>query len=278
MAKTFSTTRPATRLTWTGLALAALIASGCNLDFITAVLNTLTTGNAAPQISVVQPLTTRNAAPGAAATIQWADTATVAGTFVTLKVERIDPATRDKISEIVLIPSRDALADGDSDKFDWDVSGIIVGNYSPVVRIESPDGQSQEKRAPGDFVITSALPVPTLTFTNPAATDVTIPAAGSATLTWTDNGVANASTLITLGLDTAGTTDRNSGDEIIIARDIPASNDGNNGSFVFNRVDADGAAVVAGTYILFARLVDGLHDNLGKPITVDAVGRLVLSP
>lgn len=268
---------PHTTLAWIAAA-ALVVASGCNTDLILYFLGASTTTNPPPEMAItfVKPATTQNAPLGAPAEIQWADIAPVAGTFITLKVDRIDPTTREIISELQLIASRDAQADGDNDLFDWDVTGVIVGTYQPVITIQSPNGQTQTTSAPGDFNVTSTVPVPTLTFTNPGATDVTIPNPGSTTITWTDNGVANPDTRITLQLDP---TSGSSGDERTIAQNISAGADGNNGSFNFDRNDVDGNPVPPGTYTLIATLVDDIHDNgQGGPITVSAVGRIILDP
>ncbi len=268
---------PSSLIAWS-IAATLVVASGCNTDLILYFLGATTTNNPPPEMSItfVLPVTTQNVALGAPANIQWADIAPVAGTFITLKVDRVDPTTREIISELQLIASRDAQADGDNDKFAWDVTGVIVGSYQPVITIQSPSGQSQTTSAPGDFNVTSTLPAPTLTFTNPGSTDVTIPNPGSTTITWTDNGVANPDTRITLQLDpTAGSP----GDERTIAQNISAGADGNNGSFNFNRNDVDGNPVPPGTYTLVATLVDDIHDNgQGGPITVSAVGRIILDP
>jgi len=268
---------PKSLIAWT-IAATLVVASGCNSDLILYFLGASTTNNPPPQMSVtfVLPLTTQNVALGAPATIQWADIAPVSGTFINLKVNRVDPTTREIISELQLIASRDAQADGDNDKFDWDVTGVIVGSYQPVITIQSPTGDSQTTSAPGDFNVTSSLPAPTLTFTNPGASDVTIPNPGSTTITWTDNGVANPDTRITLQLDP---TPGSPGDERTIAQNIDAGADGNNGSFNFDRTDIDGNQVPPGTYTLVATLVDDIHDNgAGGPITVNAVGRIILDP
>src|SRR5262249_47929622 len=152
-------------------------------------------------VTFVKPVTTQSVSAGAPATIVWADIASIPGTFITLIVNRVDPATRDVISTIVLIPSRDALADGDNDIFDWNVDGVIVGSYQPVISITAPDGGFQTTSAPGDFNVTSSIPAPTLTFTNPGNTDVHVANPGTLNITWTDNGAANPDTEITLELD-----------------------------------------------------------------------------
>ncbi len=272
--------RRSSRVTWTSWAfgLALVVASGCNPDLITYFLGGFpTTGPDIPKLAItfVTPVTTQSVSAGAPATIQWADIASITGTFINLKVNRVDPATREVITTITLIPSRDAIGDGDNDIFEWNVDGVIVGSYQPVIAIFSPEGGSQTTSAPGDFNVTSAIPAPTLTFTNPGATNVTIPNPGNLNITWTDNGSANPDTKITLQLDpTAGTP----GDERTIAQDISAAPD-NTGSFNFNRNDVNGNPVPPGTYTLTAILVDGIHDNgQGGPITVSAVGKVILDP
>ncbi len=261
------------------LGLVLVVASGCaNVDLIAYLL-----GQGQPPlfpdlaISVVQPDTNRNVSPGASALIQWADIASVPGTFVTVRVDRLNSATREKISEIVLVPARDALADGVADRFEWDVTGVIVGTYKAVLTIAAPDGRMQTTSAPGDFNVTSTIPAPTLTFTNPAAADVNVPNPGNVNITWTDNGVANGQTRITLTLDPTPDDPAN-GDERTIARNLSAADNGNNGTFNFDRTDADGVPVPPGTYTLRATLVDDLHDDDGAPIVVNAIGRIVVEP
>lgn len=263
-------------MVWLWLPLALPLAVGCTTELFYALIG----ANQQPSplaISFVQPVTTRNVSSGAPATIQWADLASIPGTSVDVRVERVDPGTRSVISTISLVTARDALADGDSDKFDWDVTGITVGSYQPVVHIAAPDGRNSEVRAPGDFNVTSATPVPTLTFTNPGASDVSVATGGNVNITWTDNGVANTLTQITLRLDPTP-ADRNSGDEITIAQNIAASDGGTTGTFAFNTNDVNATPVPQNTYTLFAVLVDGVNDNLGQPIQADAVGRIIITP
>jgi hypothetical protein len=258
-------------------ALSAFFGVGCTAEMIYALLGV---NQEQPKLGIafVRPLTNITVSPGAPATIQWSDLASVPGTEIKLIVERVDPATRDVISEIVLFESRDALADGGADLFDWDVTGVIVGRYSAVLTIRSPDGQNKTARSPGDILVTSAFPTPTLTFTAPGAADVTVEIGDTFTITWNDNGAANDQTQITLGLNLEGSASREDGDEIILARDIPASDNGNTGSFVFAVTDADGNQVPVGTYVLFAILEDGIHDDgLGGKIIVEATGRIIVA-
>ncbi|MFO0973588.1 MAG: hypothetical protein U1A27_09140 [Phycisphaerae bacterium] len=260
----------------TGIVL--VVAAGCNPDLVLFILGARPQqGPELPTLAVTfaNPVTTQNVAPGAPFTIQWADVAMVAGTTATLRVERVDPVSRETISEIPLTVE-DALADGDADKFDWNVIGVIVGNYQPVITLAAPDGTNVTARATGDLVVTSALPVPTLSFTNPAAADVPVAVGNNVNLTWTDNGVANGDTVITLRLDPTPNAPA-SGDERTIAT-VNASDNGNNGTFNFTTVDSDAMQIAPGTYTLSATLNDGVHDDNGAPLRVTAVGRVVITP
>ncbi|MCK6455493.1 MAG: hypothetical protein L6Q92_03030 [Phycisphaerae bacterium] len=261
-----------------GLAMLAVIVTGCTTDLFLALLGFNQPPPGTFGISFASPATTQNASPGAPAVIRWADITDEPGTSVQLAIRRVDPDTRDVLSETILIPSRDALADGASDRFDWDVSGVIVGSYQPVLRMSSPTGQSAEEFAPGDFNVISAFASPTLTFTTPGAADVSVMTGNNTTIQWTDNGVVNGLTTIRLVLDTDA-NDHENGNEITIAEGIMASDDGNNGDFMFDTNDVNMNPVPTGTYTLFAVLEDGIHDDgLGNPILVEAVGRIIITP
>jgi hypothetical protein len=264
---------PAPHLALCGMLM--LVSSGCWMDVLSLYLQQQF--NTRLDVSFVRPLTTQNASAGAAAQIQWVDVATQFGTVIDLRVDRVDPATRAVISQIVLLTRQDALADGDADLFNWDVTGVVVGSYQPVIRLSAPDGRSIEKRATGDFNVQSALPVPLLAFSTPGGADVTVAAGGTLTIQWSDNGTMNPETRITLGLDL--NSNHLEGNEILIVNNLPASDGGDSGSFVFSRVDANGAAGPPNTYFLFARLEDRAHDDgTGLPIIVNATGRVIVAP
>lgn len=237
------------------------------------------------EIAIVQPITAVTAAAGAPTIIQWADIAKVSGTTVRVTAQRQDSLQADIGDPLQLVgdgsvgSGREALSDGQSDIFDWDITGVRVGDYVITLTIESPEGASKSvvsrdanRGTTGVITVTTALPVPTLTFTNPAATDVTATAPTAVNLTWTDNGASNAGALLTLGLDTDGEHD--GGNEFLLVRNEPLSTDGNTGTFNFAYVDADGNAVPAGTYQVFARL----DDNANNIVTVTATGRLIVVP
>src|SRR5262249_2022522 len=152
------------------IGLTIVVATGCNPDLVLYFLGQPgNTGNQIPDLAVtfVSPVTTQSVTSGAPAVIQWADIATETASFITLKVNRVDPTTRQIISTIELIPSRSATDDGDADIFEWNVAGVIVGSYQPVITLSSPSGGMVTASAPGDFDVTSSIPAPTLTFTNP---------------------------------------------------------------------------------------------------------------
>lgn len=235
-------------------------------------------------VAIAQPAATVTAAVGAPTIIQWADIAKVPGTVVRVAAQRQDALQADTGDPIQLIgdgtpgSGRDAVSDGQSDQFDWDITGVRIGDYVIVVTIEAPDGRSitvrsrdADRATTGIIQVTTALPAPTLTFTNPGATDVTATAPTTVNLTWTDNGVANADAQFVLGLDLDAAHDN--GNEIILLRDA-LSTDGNTGQFVFSFVDENGNGVPAGTYTVFAQL----DDNANAAVTREATGKLIVVP
>lgn len=237
------------------------------------------------EVSIVQPRTAVTAALGAPTIIQWADIAKVSGSTVRVTAQRQDALQADIGDPLQLLgdgtvgSGRDAAADGDGDIFNWDITGVRIGDYVITITIESPEGESKSvvsrddaRGIAGVITVTTALPTPTLSFTNPGAADVTATAPTAVNLTWTDNGATNADAILTLGLDTDATHD--DGNEITLLRNEPLSTDGNNGTFNFAYVDADGNAVPAGTYRVFARIDDNAHDI----VTVEATGQLVVVP
>jgi len=241
-------------------------------------------------ISVVQPSTAVAAASGSKTILQWADIAKVPGTVVRVDAQRSATSGATTLPDAFTGPlihligdgtpgsGRDAVADGDNDKFTWDLTGVRIGSYIITMTIESPDGTTDvaKSRDPdhntsGVINVTTTLPTPTLTFTNPGATNVTATPPAPVAITWTDNGSSSPDALMVLGLDLD--SDHNNSNEIILLRDL-LSTDGNNGSFNFTYVDEDGNAVPQGTYTVFARLDDSAHD----PVTVTATGKLIVAP
>ncbi len=235
-------------------------------------------------VAVVQPAATVNAVPGVTTVIQWADIAPTAGTVVRVVAQRQDSLGENLGDPIHLIgdgtpgSGRDALADGDNDVYLWDITGVRVGDYVITVTLEAPDGttaqsvsRDTDSGTTGLIRVTTALPKPTLTFTAPGATDETVNG-GTFEITWTDNGIANAEALLTLGLDADSNHD--SGNEIVLLRDAPLSDDLEAGTFTFSGVDENGGAIAGGTYRLFARLDDGVN----QIVTVEATGRLIWNP
>ncbi len=227
----------------------------------------------APAVAVAEPAADTTVALGAAAIIRWADIAVDAGTSISVRAQRRDPGTDEAIgAELMLLDDRDALEDGDGDILQWDINGVRVGEYQIRVIISAPDGTTAEDTSDGNFMVTTALPVPTLSFSNPGAADVTFNPGDMLAITWTDNGSSNADARLTLGLDLD--FDHDDGGEIILLRSELLSTDGDDGSFTFTGVDVDGNAVAANTYVLFATLDDGAND----PVDVDATGSLIVSP
>ncbi|MCB9852181.1 MAG: hypothetical protein H6819_03725 [Phycisphaerales bacterium] len=262
--------------------------SGCTIfDFIFGPLpgdsnsNTdLTLG-----ISIVQPASAVSATPGVATVIQWADIADVAGTVVRITAQRRNNLNENTADPIELVgdgtpgSGRDAIADGDNDFYEWDITGVRVGQYVIIATIESPEGDTQtvmstdeDRGTTGAINVTTALPVPTLTFTAPGATDESVTTGNTFDITWTDNGATNADALVTLGLDTDD--DHTSGNEIILVSNQALSESGNNGLFTFFFQDENGDTVPDGDYTVFA-IVD---DNANDIVTSEATGLLQVNP
>lgn len=245
---------------------------------------TTTTTDVTTAIALVTPTTEVTAAIGVATIIRWADIATIPGTTVRVIAQRQNALLENNADPINLVgdgtvgSGRDALADGDSDIFNWDITGVRVGEYTIIVIIEAPTGetetvlsQSVEDGGEGAIIITTDLPEPVFTFTAPAA-DTTVTTGNTFDITWTDNGNANASALMTLGLDTD--SDHDSGNEIILLSNNPLSTDGNTGTFTFSFTDEDGNTVPDGTYRVFSITDDGAND----PVERNAAGQLLLNP
>ena len=236
-------------------------------------------------VAVVQPAGTVTAGPGATTVIQWADIAKITGSTVRLTAQHQNDLTENIGNPIELIgdgtpgSGRDAIADGNNDVFEWDITGVRVGDYVITVTLEAPDGASAtaasrdvDRGTTGIIRVITALPVPTLTFTAPGAADVTVNVGNTFDLTWTDNGTANADALLTLGLDTDA--DHAGGNEIILLRGQPLSTNDNTGLFTFSFVDENGDNVDNGTYTVFARI----DDNANDIVTKEATGKLILAP
>lgn len=226
----------------------------------------------APAVAMAEPNADTQASPGAPARIRWADVAETAGTVVTVRAVRRNNLGEATSPDIILVDSRDAFPDGESDLFEWNIAGVRVGSYEISAEINAPDGKSATSVAGGRVVVITALPVPTLTFVVPGAFDVNFPAGGNVTLSWTDNGPSNTEAKLSLGLDLD--FDHEEGDEIFLLRDQDLSAEGTTGNFSFTGIDENGAAIPAGTYVVFALLDDGAND----PVFVNATGRLIIAP
>lgn len=236
-------------------------------------------------IAITQPNQQVSAATGVATIIQWADIATIPGTVVRITAQRQNNFQENTADPIELVgdgtlgSGRDAMADGDNDVYEWDISGVRVGTYVIIATIEAPDGSTitissrdTDQGTNGVIDVTTALPAPTLTFTTPGATDETLTTGNTLDIEWTDNGSSNPQAVLTLGLDTD--FDHESGNEIILVSNQLLSESGDNGQFTFQFLDENGSTVPDGTYTVFAIVDDGIND----PVTVEATGALVLNP
>ncbi|MBX3395475.1 MAG: hypothetical protein KF841_08905 [Phycisphaerae bacterium] len=269
-------------------AVAALIVSGCTgIDLFLGPLlglgNQNNNNSIKLGIAIAEPNAQVNASAGVLTPIRWADIASIEGTVVRITAQRRNIDDEDTADPIHLVgdgttgSGRDALADGDNDIFQWDVAGVRVGTYVIIATIESPDGETRtvqsrdaDRGTNGTIVVTTALPVPTLSFTDPGNADVTVTAPTPFTIMWTDNGPQNPDALVSIKLDLD--TNHNNGNEITLVSAQPLSENGASGSFVFNFVDENGDSVPSDTYNLFAVIDDGVND----PVTVNAVGQLVV--
>ncbi|MFH1417543.1 MAG: hypothetical protein ABII12_04555 [Planctomycetota bacterium] len=273
---------------WAPLVSVALAAAGCSGSAIlygTLPIPEGPAGSLDLAVAVVQPGGPVTASPGAEAVIQWADMASVFGTTVRVTAQRQNALAEDVGDPIELIgdgtpgSGRDALADGDSDVFIWDITGVRVGDYVIAVTIEAPDGttatavsRDEDRGTTGVLTIITALEVPTLAFDAPGAADETVTVGDVFNITWTDNGDVNAEALLVLALDTDD--DHESGNEIILLQDEPLSTNADSGQFTFAFIDAEGGAVPFDTYTVFAIL----DDNANDPVTVEAEGQLIVAP
>lgn len=260
--------------------------AGCTIfDAIFGPLPGETTPDVDFGIAIVQPATAVTATPGVATVIQWADLAQVDGTTVRITAQRRNNLNENTADPIELVgdgtvgSGRDALADGDNDLFEWDITGVRVGTYVIIATIESPEGESatvmstdEDRGTTGAINVTTALPIPTLEFTAPGAADETVTTGNTFDITWTDNGSANADALVTLGLDTD--SDHASGNEIILVSNQALSENGDNGQFTFFFQDEDGNTVPDGDYTVFARV----DDNANDIVTAEATGMLLVNP
>ncbi len=266
-------------------------ATGCTgLDFLLGPIlgidndndnsNTITLG-----IAVAEPSTATTATVGVTTRIRWADIAETEGTVVRITAQRRNDDGEDTADPIHLVgdgttgTGRDAVGDGSNDIFEWNVAGVRVGSYVIIATIESPEGETKtvesvdsDRNINGRITVTTALPVPTFTFTAPGNADETVTTGNTFQIMWTDNGASNPDAVVTLGLDPDN--DRTNGNEIVLLENQPLSENGNNGAFVFNFLDKDGNTVPDDIYTVFAVVDDGVND----PVTVASTGELVLNP
>ncbi len=269
-------------------AIALVSMLGCNvLDFVFGplpadeVLNTdLELG-----VAIVQPASPVTAVQGVATIVQWADIARTPGTSVRVSAQRRNDVDENVGDPIHLVgdgtpgSGRDAIGDGANDIYNWDITGVRVGDYVIAATIEAPDGTSRtvisrdpDRGTTGSIMITTELPVPTLTFTAPGADDETVFAGDAFEIAWTDNGDANPEAVLTLGLDID--EDHENGNEIILLSNRLLSDEGTSGQFDFFFQDQLGNPVPDGEYTVFARL----DDNANDIVTVEATGQLLLNP
>ncbi|MCZ6682264.1 MAG: hypothetical protein O7B26_03710 [Planctomycetota bacterium] len=252
---------------WVGM-----LSLSCTEDALLRLLGGTPAGPTEPAVAVASPVLNIVLSPGAMAPIRWADIATEVGTSIKVVAQRRNATDEPIGAAIVLLEGRDALEDGAGDVFNWDITGVRVGEYDITVTISSPDGFEASDVSDGSFRVTTALPVPTLTFTAPGAADETFNPGDTFDITWTDNGSANADALVVMGLDLD--FDHDEGDEIVLLRDQALSTDGDAGSFSFTGVDENGDAVPAESYVVFAIVDDGVND----PVTSEATGQLIVAP
>ena len=236
-------------------------------------------------VSIVQPAAAVTAAPGVTTVIQWADIASTSGSSVQVSAQR-ESNLGEAIGDVIHLigdgtpgSGRDAVGDGNNDVYEWDITGVRVGDYVITVTIEAPDGTTATavsrdliRGTTGVIQIITALPAPELAFTAPGAGDQTVNVGNTFDITWTDNGTANAEALVMLGLDTD--TDHESGNEIILFRAAALSDNDDTGTFTFSFMDENGANVPTGTYTVFAIVDDGANE----PVTSSATGSLILAP
>jgi len=270
------------------VALVCVVAAGCGQ--FSSFFGPLPDPNFDPNdelfaITIVQPVATVVAAPGASTFVQWADLASTSGTTVRLTAQLLDAVMEPDGAPINLIGDGsigsgiDALTDGAGDFFELDLSLLRVGDYSFTVFLEAPDGDAEMAESfdmdlglMGIVSVTSALPVPTLTFTAPGGADESVTTGNTFDITWTDNGDDNPAATLTLGLDIDD--DPTNGNEIILESGTPLSEDGNAGSFTFAFVDENGAGVPDGSYTVFA-IIDDLENQI---VQESADGMLMLNP
>lgn len=244
----------------------------CSQDALFRLFGGTPAEETVPAVAVAVPVTDTVVAPGATALIRWADIAKDAGTSIKVVAQRRNATDEAIGAALVLVEGRDALEDGEGDVFNWDITGVRVGNYEITVTINAPDGFEASDVSDGMLQVTTALPVPTLTFTAPGGADETFNPGDTFDITWTDNGTANSDAALMLGLDLD--FDHEEGDEIVLLRDQALSTDDNAGSFSFTGVDENGDAVPADSYVVFAIVDDGAND----PVTSEATGQLIVSP
>ncbi|MFQ5412306.1 MAG: hypothetical protein ACE5EC_08400 [Phycisphaerae bacterium] len=277
-----------TRVRWAILACLGFLGAGCTAaDFLFGPLPIGTPSNTDLEIgiTIVQPGQPVTTAEGVQTIVQWADITSIEGTVVRVMAQRKNNVDEDVGDPIELVGNtatgagRDALADGDNDFFVWDITGVRVGTYVITAVIEAPNGATAIARSTdpdrgtnGAIMITTALPVPTLSFTAPGQTDLSITTTGVFDITWTDNGDVNPDALLTLGLDIDD--DHENGNEIILVTNQPLSENDDTGQFTFFFQDENGNPVPDGTFTVFA-VID---DNANDPVTIESTGKLILNP
>ena len=276
------------RFGWAIVACIGFLGAGCTAaDFLFGPLPTDTSSNTDLElgITIVQPSQAITTAEGVKTIVQWADIASIEGTVVRVTAQRMNSVNENDGDPIELVGNsttgigRDALADGDNDFFEWDIAGVRVGSYVITAVIEAPDGTTLTARSTdsdrgtnGSIMITTALPVPTLSFTAPGATDLSATAGSIFNITWTDNGDMNPDALLTLALDIDD--DHENDNEIILVSNQPLSENDVNGQFSFFFQDENGNPIPDGSFTVFA-VID---DNANDPVTVEATGKLLLNP
>ncbi|MFQ5500829.1 MAG: hypothetical protein ACE5EQ_00830 [Phycisphaerae bacterium] len=276
------------RFGWAIVGCIGILGAGCTAaDFLFGPLPTGTPSNTDLElgITIVQPSQAITTAEGVKTIVQWADIATIEGTVVRVTAQRINSVNENDGDPIELVGSsttgtgRDALADGDNDFFEWDIAGVRVGSYVITAVIEAPDGTTLTARSTdsdrgtnGSIMITTSLPVPTLSFSAPGATDLSVTTGSVFDITWTDNGDMNPDALVTLGLDIDD--DHENDNEIILVSNQPLIENDVNGQFTFFFQDENGNPVPDGSFTVFA-VID---DNANDPVTVEATGKLLLNP
>jgi len=216
-------------------------------------------------ISVLQPDADREVPAGTIVEIRW----TAANLTGKEAIATVLVRDRSDLSETVLAGGIRVDASAPGQSVDWDTTEFAGGLYSVVVRIEA-GSQTAEDVSPGRIRVNTP---PSLEFTDPFE-DVVFGADTEpntepfVSIRWSavdPEGQATAE----LGLDPDG--DHESGNELTLAqRDLPTTSGFD--VLEWDGTDQNGDPVDPGTYIVFARLDDGLN-----PVTfVEADGRIIV--